>query len=520
MFRKPTFSFSTYIWVLVPALFMLLSSCKKDSDKDNNPSGNTQYALIITNGAQGTELSKSISYEARIVSTAGENLAVSGVNWSSSEPSVVTFAGNVAAGVGIGSTVVSARITYQGKEYSAQAPLAIHAPSGVFVVNPWAILWVADGQEFPLTPVYFGVGTPNFTFSSSDASVATVTSDGTVKVLKIGSCNITVTASGLANQPSVSVPVLIVGIPDAPLPVVRILVRPAQPRGDIMFRSEPQTFTARAYTASGQEATGKTFRWWIVASDSLEDGVVATVDQSGRVTPRRVGEATLYAESDAIIGQCNITVNPDTAIIVEPFVWTMGAGDTKRFQAKTYRVTDRTAFRNGSSGAVSLIPNHPNTTWEDPLASFPPFNILELLSQNKDEANIRMKSGTVVGLSSFIVAYVNGTGIAEGGALINSEISFPCECGTDNPQIVSIEANPTNYNLSLINPLPTRITATAKNALGGNVVGAQLRFCSNSATVVIVDETTGEMTPVAPGSAKVKICAGDVSTTVDVTVSF
>jgi len=508
------------MWVLIPALFMLFSACKKDSDTDKNPSGNTQFALIITNGAQGAELSKSISYEARIVSTTGENLPVSGVNWSSSESSVVTFSGNVATGVGIGSTVVTARVTYQGKEYTAQAPLAIHAPSSVFVVNPWAILWVADGQEFPLTPVYFGAGTPIFTFASSDPSVATVTSDGTVKVLKVGNCNVTVTASGLANQPSVVVPVMVVGLPEAPLPVVRVLVRPTNPRGEIMFRNDAENFTAKAFTASGQEATGKTFRWWIVTTDSLEDGVVATVDQTGRVTPRRIGEATLYAESDAIIGQCNITVNPDTAIIVEPFVWTMGAGDTKRFQAKTYRVTDKAAFRNGNSGAVALITNHPNTSWEDPLANFPPFNILEILSQNKDEVNVRMKSGTLVGLSSFIVAYVNGTEIAPGGALVNSEISFPCDCGTNSPQIASIEANPTSYNLSMLNPLPTRITATAKDALGGNVVGAALRFCSNSATVVTVDETTGEMTPIAPGSAKIKICAGDVSTTVDVTVSF
>lgn len=520
MFNNSTFISSGKLIAMLVMVLFVLGACKKDKEDDKNPSGNTQYALVIVNGAQGIELSKQLSYEARIVSTKGENIPATGVTWTSSESSIATFSGNVVSAAGIGTTVVTARVTYQGKEYTATAPLAIHGPSGVFVVNPWAILWVADGTEFPLTPVYLGAGTPNFTFTSSDPSVATVTSDGTVKVLKVGNCNITVTASGLANQPSVLVPVMVVGLPEAPLPVVRVLVRPTTPRGDIMFRNLAETFTAKAFTASGQEATGKTFRWWIVTTDSLDDGEVATVDQTGRVTPKRVGEATLYAETDAIIGQCNITVNPDTAIIVEPFVWTMGAGDTKRFQARTYRVTDRTAFRNGSAGAVALIPNHPNTKWMDPFAAFPPFNIIELLSQNKDEANVRMKPGTLVGLSSFLLSYVDGTGIAPGAALINSEVAFPCDCGSNNPQIVSIVPAQTSYTVSMMNPLPVRINATAQNALGGTVVGAQLRFCSNSATVLTVDETTGEMTGLSPGTAKVKICAGDVSVTVDVTVSF
>ncbi|HOY96682.1 MAG TPA: hypothetical protein PK509_13140, partial [Catalimonadaceae bacterium] len=158
-----------------------LWSCSKKDDNSPTPSSK-QYALVIKSGGQAITVGNNFTFEAQLVGTDGTILPItSGITYSSSNTDVATFTGTAVYGKGQGTATVTASYSYNGTTYTASVPLSIQAPSTVFAVNPWTIWWEADGTEFELNTIYFGTTTPTYTFSSSDASIASVTSAGIVK---------------------------------------------------------------------------------------------------------------------------------------------------------------------------------------------------------------------------------------------------------------------------------------------------------------------------------------------------
>jgi hypothetical protein len=491
----------------------LWSCSKKD---DSSPSPTKQYALVIKSGGQAVTVGNNFSFDAQLVGTDGTIIPItSGITYSSSNTEVATFTGTSVYGKGQGTATVTASYSYNGTIYTASVPLSIQAPSTVFAVNPWTIWWEADGTEFELNTIYFGTTTPTYTYASSDASIASVTSAGIVKVLKAGSCVITVTATNLTGSPSVQVPVLVFGEIAVPLPVSQVRITPGSYE---MFKGEDKTFTAKAFNGSGNEVTGKTIKWSIRTTDSTDNGEAATIDQTGKVVALRVGEAAVYAEIEGIVSQANVTINPDFAMFIEPFSTSIGANKTQNFTLKTYQV-DRVKYRAGAADAITLTTNPSNVQWLLPFNEIPGFpKPFTITTFNSDSCKLKASSSAMPGMPGFLLAFVNDDRYAAGGASVQVAVADDCDCGADNPSVASISVTSTNINMQIGFGFQVDIGAVAKNASGGTVTDAAIKYCSNNALVASVD-FDGTITAVQPGSAIITVCVGSVKKEINVTIN-
>lgn len=148
-------------------------------------------------------------------------------------------------------------------------------------------------------------GTPMATevfWSSSDQTIATVSTAGVVTARKAGNVNIAVTALGnsavvpiVVTNPPVIPPVL----PPAPAAVSTVTVSLAS----TLAVDKTAQATATLKSASGATLTGRTITW------SSSNNPVATVSSTGVVTGKKPGTATITATSEGKQGTATITVH-------------------------------------------------------------------------------------------------------------------------------------------------------------------------------------------------------------------
>jgi len=336
--RKSNYKYSSILLVLV--LTTLLFSCKKDDDgggDDGAGSGNSAV-LVIESGAQTIQSNQPFTYTARIVESDGTSSVASGVTWSITEGTSATIAANGLLAIsGAGVVTVKASVSHNGSTLTASAPLSILDAQAVFAVVPGAIVWPLGGSDIPLETIYLGSENPTFTYSSSNESIASVSSSGIVSFKNAGNCVITVTAS-LSGNPTVQVPMLVIGDPVVTLPVSRVEITKSNVGvGSVeTFRNETTQLSAQAYNGSGEKVSAN-FAW------SITDPTVATVNSSGNLTAKTIGRTTVQATADGITGQAEVFVYPDSVIIVNPFfVQSIQVGGSQQLQADLHLVNHNT----------------------------------------------------------------------------------------------------------------------------------------------------------------------------------
>jgi uncharacterized protein YjdB len=129
------------------------------------------------------------------------------------------------------------------------------------------------------------------TWSTSNTSVATVSSSGVVTGVGTGSATITArsgTATGTATV-TVSQP-----------PIHHVTVTPSNPR---IKEGETVQLTATAYDASNNVITGIAFTW--TSSNTNR----ATVSQTGLVTARQDGNVTISATAGGKTGSTTVRID-------------------------------------------------------------------------------------------------------------------------------------------------------------------------------------------------------------------
>ncbi len=127
-------------------------------------------------------------------------------------------------------------------------------------------------------------------YSSSNTSVATVTTEGNVIAVAVGSAMI----SAVANDKTASVPVTVT--PEAAATVT------ITPSTLTLRRTNTRDLSATARNSQNLIITGRTFRW------SSSNSSVVAVDQNGRVTALAAGNVVVTAESDQTVGSASIIV--------------------------------------------------------------------------------------------------------------------------------------------------------------------------------------------------------------------
>lgn len=475
-------------------------SCSKSSSNSSNPSSSA-VALSIQTGAQSIAPNGNVSYNAVLVDSKGNTSPATGVSWSvsgSGGSSIGSFSGNVLTGTGIGYGTVTASVQANGKTLTASVPVGVYGLS-LFSVVPSAVIWSTNAGSIALTPYYIGTGSTTYTYSSSDATVASVDASGNITFNKAGECAITVTASGLSGSPSVVVPVLVVGTPTVSLPVVRVAVTPNAPE---MFRGDNTNLTAKAYDGGGNVVSNSTFSW------SSQDASVATVDQTGKVTAMKLGKTIITATASGISGQAEVAVLPDTAVIVTPIMATVAAGGTQQFTDTVYTV-------NHTTRALTAIPGYSGITWAIPSYGVPVIDSLFNVGTVSSTGLVSVKSSATPGMVSFVLATPSSPSIAPGVGMIMVAVASSCDCGSLTAGVTTITGLPTStVNLSLTGTSTYNIVAQT------NISGAPLHYCSNSSTVCTVDASSGVVTAVGPGNAVITVCNGTVQATFNVSVTF
>lgn len=415
------------------SLTLFLTNCKKKSSNSTvdepaptpvTPASQKKYVLVIDNGAQSVDVGKTLTYNAHLVSSAGAVVNVSGISWSSNIGGMVGsnfILNNDTTGI------ISASVQYEGVTYSASVPICVQPLQNtqIFEVVPSAIIWSTNSGPIQLNTIYFGTSPASYAFSSDNSAIASVNSTGLITFNAVGNTRIKVmgTINGKVNE--FYVPVMVVGVPEVPLPVTRIVVNPAL--GE-MFRGETLALSAKAYNSNGDDVTNTVTFNYIVLPKIEEDEdpnatvttTAITVSNTGVVTAKEIGGAYVKVTANGVQGQCEIVVNPDTVIIVSPFYTTLGTDYTQfppvvknseNFTATTYKV-DRTAYRNHSPNFLTTIANPAGLKWDLPLTGIAEidnlFNVVTLSNKSLTgctATSIPNKIG-----STFLVAHAGDLG--------------------------------------------------------------------------------------------------------------
>lgn len=392
---------------------LIFTACKKDKKNDpsnpsspSTPAAEKKYALVIDNGAQSIEVGQSMNLTAHLVNTSGAVVNVSGVSWSSNIGGIsgTAFSLNTET-----TGVISASVQHEGVTYSASIPVNVQPlkSTQVFAVVPSAIIWAVGAGNIPLETVYIGSSSATYAFSSQNTNIVTVSSTGVVSFHAPGNTNIVVNATIGGQTNTVTIPVLVVGEPEVALPVTRISVTPVL--GE-MFRGETLQLVAKAYNKNGDEVTSNvTFNYAVVPKmeDDNEPQTAISVNSTGLVTALTIGGAYVKVTANGIVGQSEIVVNPDTAILVTPFYAELGGFDpvtflpnptSKTFTATTYKV-DRALYKAGNPNFLTTIPNPSNLTWEVPSTGIPAiddmFNIITLSNASNTSVTATAINGKV-----------------------------------------------------------------------------------------------------------------------------
>src|SRR5882672_2445637 len=214
------------------------------------------------------------------------------VTWSSSNTSVasVNAGGLVTSGVA-GSATITA--TSEGQS-GTSAITVTTVPVASVTVSP-ASASVPEGQTVQLTATPKSAnGNPltgrTITWSSSNTSVATVSSSGLASGVVAGSATITATSEGQSGSSAITV---------TNVSVASVTVSPATAS---VVAGQTVQLTATPKDANGTPLTGRVVTW------SSSNTSVATVNASGLVSGVVAGSATITATSEGQSGTSAITV--------------------------------------------------------------------------------------------------------------------------------------------------------------------------------------------------------------------
>lgn len=240
-----------------------------------------------TVSVQGT-----VPLSATVRDAAGNTLSGRTVTWTTSDAAVATVSSSgVVTGVAPGTATITA--TSEGKSGTATVTVAL-APVATVTVQP-STATIASGSMTTLSATVTdqngSVLTDRVvTWSSSDPSVATVSSSGVVTGLLVGTATITASSGGKSGSATVTV---------TAGPIASVRVTPATTSLAIGERAD---LTAVAFDAAGNPISGVSFTW---ASSSP---AIVSVSVDGQVNAKKEGTVTITASTAGISGSATVTV--------------------------------------------------------------------------------------------------------------------------------------------------------------------------------------------------------------------
>ena len=259
------------------------------------------------------------------------------VTWSSSAAGVasVSATGTITA-LAAGSADIVA--TSEGKTGSAQLTVILAPVASIQVELSASVL--APGANANATAVLRDASGNALTgrtisWSSSTSNVATISENGTITALAVGTTTITATSEGKTGSALLTV---------NPPPVASVVVQLAP---STISTGQTANATAVLRDASGNVLTGRAVEW------STNTSGVASVGANGVVTAIAPGSATITATSEGKFGSATINVVlPPVASVTVTGAARVKVGDNYTYTA-TARLADGTIVNRAMSWRVS-----------------------------------------------------------------------------------------------------------------------------------------------------------------------
>jgi uncharacterized protein YjdB len=473
------------------------------------------------------------------------------VSWQSMNPGVATVSNG---GVVMGRSIGTSKIVAAYGKSSDTATVTVHAAIAKMAVSPDSAT-VLVGQTLQLTfsaydktgKTITGLTGSSAKWSSSDPTVATVTTDGVVQGVSAGAAYITLTVSGKTTVAYFSV---------SRVPVDTVVVSPS-PSASVNVGS-----SALKFTATAQDSSGKPLSDWIVAWSS-SDSSIATVSSTGAVTAYKPGSTTITASAGGKQAKATLTTNPAivASVVIAVNASTIQIGQTTQAAAMAYdstgnQITGRavtwssakpsvatvsslgviTGVDTGTTKISAIVDGVSGSTTETvggatvanlsvvlDKSSVPVGSTAQATAIATDASGNVLTGRTVTwNSSSSSIATVSSGGLVTAVGSGTVSISGTVDGKTASATLVVTSAvvasvTVTAATTSLSVGQSTQATAVLKDA-NGNIVTAPITWSSSAPSIASVS-SSGLVTAVAAGSATITAMSGTVSGTLPITVA-
>jgi uncharacterized protein YjdB len=506
-------------------------------------------SVSVTPPSTTVAVGSQIPLQAVVHDASGKPVTGTDVFWSVQNPTIASISSaGVVTGMAIGSTEVSANV--YGK--SGIATITVQrAPVASVVVNPPRVDVAPNGQA-QFTAIAYdaaqnALSDRTITWSTSNASVATVDVGGLMIALSQGSVTITATSEG-------KVGVATVNVGQAAVATVTVTPAPLS-----MSVGQTTQLAATLKDASGNVVAGPTVAW------SSTNTAVATVSAQGMVTAVAAGNATITATSEGKSGSAALTISNVAvgSVSILPQGPSIVARSNIQLKATVLDVsgtivTDRVVTWSSSAAAVATVSPTGVVTGVTPgtvvitatsegksgttlvtvtpvpvgsVALSPPTPGIRVTATLPLTATVKDTNGTIVTdrvitwtSSNAAVATVTSggvvTGVSPGTATITAASEGKSATATvtvTKIPVGTVAVSPTSKNVLVAQTVP--LTATVKDSVGNVVTDRVVTWGSSNAAVVTVS-TTGVVTAVAPGTADITATSETKNGTSTITVGL
>ena len=530
------------------ALALVVSVVAASCDGASEPSDGDIASIEVTPSSLSLTAGTTRALTARVLDASGAPLGGSPVFWSTQDPDVATVsAAGIVTAVAPGATQIAA--SKGGK--SALVPVTVVGlPVGLVRVSP-ATATVLVGASTTLSAEVIDAGGGPMTgrpvtWSSNNAAIATVSSDGMVIGVTPGIVSITATASGVSGTAVITV---------RPVPVASVTISPAT--GSV-FIGQSLQLTAATDDSTGTALPGRPVTWTSSAPST------ASVSSNGLVTGLFPGTVTITATSEgkSATAQVTVTLIPVNIVQIIPSSATISVGRTAGLVAQLLDASGAplagrtvtwssdkpqiasiasdgivtavsagqatvtaTAEGKSATAAITVTPVPVGSLSLSPASASIPAGTTQQFSALVKDAQGNVLSGRVVSWLSGApaVATIDQTGLAtavgNGSAIIiaSSEGQQATVTLTVTPvTVTSVQVTPANNTLQVGQ---TQQLAAVVSDGNGTPLPGKVPTWTSSATTVATVSNSGLVTAVGAGSATITATSDGVGGTASVLVA-
>jgi uncharacterized protein YjdB len=305
------------------------------------------------------------------------------------------------------------------------------------------------------------------TYSTSNPAVATVTAEGTVLAIAVGTTSIAAVADGKSASVQVTV---------TPEQAATVTLNPSTLT---LRKTNQRRLTATARSNQGIVISGAAFRW------SSSNTAIASVDQSGNVTALTAGQVVVTGEVDQVVGQAQITVTeiPIGSCSLSP---------------ATSKVTVTQTVQ-------------PTLTLRDTANNVIPSQGRPIVWSSSNEGT------ATVSPTGLVTTRKAGTAQISASPAENAQVSCSVSVEAVDPRIAQVVITPRAGALRL--GIPRGFSATLLDSTSSQIPpGRAARWSTNTPQVVNVSQA-GIVTALTLGTARIIATAEDVADTVTLNVT-